>query len=160
MRIAYTKKILARGLLTVNNIVSVCTLVGKWNQGRKYPPVVKIPSWRRYGLTDDDYQKLLKLQHNCCAICKAEFSRLPHVDHDHTTKKVRGLLCPNCNQGLGKFHDNVETLRNALDYLNKIVRDRAIRSDKIQELKRRDLIDGVRREDTPATGAEVPGRKR
>lgn len=58
-----------------------------------------------------------------CSICKTDFSTIAlkqiHVDHCHRTGKVRGLLCSNCNQGLGNFKDDVERLEAAIKYLNE-----------------------------------------
>ena len=75
----------------------------------------------RYGLTGDDYEKLLDKQDNKCAICGAtestgRSSKL-YVDHDHETGEVRGLLCNHCNAGLGMFRDNIEALKAAVEYL-------------------------------------------
>lgn len=61
---------------------------------------------------------LLKEQNGACGICKKEKKSL-HVDHNHTTGKVRGLLCYNCNNGLGRFKDSIEFLYNAVKYLTK-----------------------------------------
>jgi len=67
-----------------------------------------------------------KKQNGLCLICgNAETSRNPKtgeprslaVDHDHETGKIRGLLCTFCNTALGKFHDDVEILKKAIDYL-------------------------------------------
>lgn len=62
---------------------------------------------------------MLVEQGNQCAICGKDFHqrKVPHVDHDHATGVVRGLLCRACNIGLGKFEDNVEALRRAADYV-------------------------------------------
>lgn len=51
-------------------------------------------------------------------IHQEELSRRLFVDHNHETKKVRGLLCTNCNAGLGMFKDSIEKLELAIDYLN------------------------------------------
>jgi hypothetical protein len=74
---------------------------------------------RNYGLTYVEYQALLELQDNRCAICENEFSDTPHVDHDHTSGKVRGLLCDHCNRMLGYARDNVSTLMNAIRYIEE-----------------------------------------
>jgi hypothetical protein len=57
-------------------------------------------------------------QRNRCAICGARLVA-PHVDHDHETGAVRGILCPACNHGLGHFGDSVPTLRSAIKYLQR-----------------------------------------
>jgi len=77
-----------------------------------------------YGLTTENYNLMLKQQNFQCAICETsdpttKQSKHWHVDHDHTTNKVRGLLCTRCNKGLGHFGDNVELMNKAIKYLNK-----------------------------------------
>lgn len=75
-----------------------------------------------YGMTLEQYDNMLEAQGGGCAVCgmispggKGRF----HVDHNHSTGKVRGLLCHLCNVGLGHFRDDVVTLTNAINYLNK-----------------------------------------
>lgn len=73
-----------------------------------------------YGLTMEEYEVILIKQNGMCAICK----NLPgkkrlHVDHDHKTGKLRGLLCFKCNVGLGNFGDSTELLKAALEYLGR-----------------------------------------
>jgi len=73
-----------------------------------------------YGIDEDDWNDLYLSQNGCCAICGIHESKLGvrfHVDHDHETGVVRGLLCLKCNSGLGYFLDNVDFLRNAIGYL-------------------------------------------
>jgi len=72
----------------------------------------------KYGLSRDELVALLA-QHNVCAICKsAQWGRKgPQIDHDHDGGCVRGVLCNNCNQGLGRFADDPARLRAAADYL-------------------------------------------
>jgi hypothetical protein len=72
---------------------------------------------RKYGLTEDDYRKLLKQQDNKCIICEQEFADTPNVDHNHRTGNVRGLLCRPCNRGLGMFKDDALLVYRALRYL-------------------------------------------
>lgn len=73
---------------------------------------------RKFGITVEDYDKMLLDQGGTCKICKrAETARRLAVDHDHNTGEVRGLLCSTCNQGLGMFRDSVELLNSAVDYL-------------------------------------------
>lgn len=71
----------------------------------------------KYGLTVEQYQIMCLMQNNLCAICCEEPEGNLHVDHDHATGEVRGLLCNNCNNGLGRFKDNIESLKNAVLYL-------------------------------------------
>ncbi|GAA3167552.1 hypothetical protein GCM10010531_20390 [Blastococcus jejuensis] len=70
---------------------------------------------RRYGITADDADQMLKHQGGLCAICRA--APAVHVDHDHATGAVRALLCFNCNGGLGQFKDDPGVLRAAADYV-------------------------------------------
>lgn len=80
----------------------------------------------KYGIDFEEYSRLLKEQDGCCAICKEDRNRTSGdnpekwnyaVDHDHSTGKVRGLLCNQCNRGLGMFKDEPELLEKALQYL-------------------------------------------
>lgn len=81
---------------------------------------VRKTSLGRFGLTEDDYQILLAKQGGKCKICrqpeKTRGRRLA-VDHDHGTGRVRGLLCGNCNNALGRMADDPARLRAAADYL-------------------------------------------
>lgn len=72
-----------------------------------------------YGITVDQYDQMLEAQDNCCAICLEEFTDTAHVDHNHSTGKVRELLCISCNNMLGRAKDNAETLIRAANYLIK-----------------------------------------
>lgn len=77
-----------------------------------------------YGISKDEYDSLKEEQGSKCAICGGEgflmksthWSKLV-VDHCHTTGAVRGLLCHNCNRGLGLFKDSPDALRKAAEYL-------------------------------------------
>lgn len=71
----------------------------------------------RYNLTQAQYEELLSSQNNKCAICDSVFIKVPHVDHDHTTGVVRGLLCGLCNRGIGSLRDDPLLIQNALSYL-------------------------------------------
>lgn len=57
----------------------------------------------KYGLSMETLSMMLYEQENKCAICERPFIKTPHVDHDHITGKVRGLLCGPCNTGLGVY---------------------------------------------------------
>ena len=71
---------------------------------------------RRYGLTPKQVEDMLNAQQDNCAICSALLTEY-HIDHCHATGKVRGLLCVNCNRGLGAFSDNIQNMEKALEYL-------------------------------------------
>lgn len=76
---------------------------------------------RLYGMTLAEYDELFEAQDGVCAICGSTNTnghRLV-VDHDHGTKEIRGLLCHNCNRGMGLLQDNSELLYKAGDYLKK-----------------------------------------
>lgn len=72
-----------------------------------------------YGITREQFAEMSTLQGDLCKICQKPPSgktRLS-VDHDHKTRKIRGLLCDNCNKGLGVFQDNPDLLAAAIEYL-------------------------------------------
>jgi len=71
---------------------------------------------RRYGVTPEDYERMLKEQDGCCAMCKRYFGRALRVDHCHKTGRVRRLLCHGCNVGFGFFREDANALRAAADY--------------------------------------------
>ena len=80
-------------------------------------------SWlkTRFGITVDDYDKMLAEQSGVCAICsrpeRITGRKNLAVDHCHKTKKIRGLLCGHCNTALGKFDDSIHLLEKAIMYL-------------------------------------------
>ena len=79
---------------------------------------------RKYGIDNARFQELLTAQDGKCAMCK-----MPHeppncqtsldVDHDHSTKRVRGLLCQRCNKGLGLLQDSIAILSAGVEYLRQ-----------------------------------------
>lgn len=74
-----------------------------------------------YGITIDQKWSLLDDQGGCCACCRARDPgrRGWHVDHDHKTGRVRGILCGHCNSALGFARDDIATLQRLIDYLRK-----------------------------------------
>lgn len=76
---------------------------------------------KRYGITVKDFQDLLAKQGGACAICHRIPDKKLCVDHCHQTKLVRGLLCRECNRGLGAFADSPERLAAAIQYLQSAV---------------------------------------
>jgi hypothetical protein len=78
---------------------------------------------RRYGVDSLAIEKQAAKQRQRCAICR---TKVPggrynkwHVDHKHGTKKMRGLLCNNCNTGIGFLKESLHVLKNAIKYLEK-----------------------------------------
>jgi hypothetical protein len=91
-------------------------------QPEKFKWSIKAASYKRLGLhiTKEEYDDLYKKQEGKCAICEQEatgFKKTLCLDHCHKTLKIRGFLCDNCNAGLGKFKDNVENMKKAIQYL-------------------------------------------
>lgn len=75
---------------------------------------------RIYGISPEEYENILLKQNGKCAICKSdksEFHNGLHIDHNHNTGKIRGLLCLKCNSAIGKFKDSIEILQEAIKYL-------------------------------------------
>ena len=91
-------------------------------------PTLRKREWlkRTYNITLEQYEDMFKSQNNQCKICGRKETSINHytkqpralaVDHCHDTLKVRGLLCTDCNTGLGCFLDNQEVLTKAILYL-------------------------------------------
>lgn len=79
-----------------------------------------------YGINIEEYNRMEALQKGLCAICGKKEETIRNkkiinlsVDHDHVDGKIRGLLCCNCNNGLGRFKDCIDTLKEAVIYLEK-----------------------------------------
>jgi len=80
---------------------------------------------QKYGLSLEDYSKLLTIQNGACAVClqpeqalnKNKNPKHLAVDHDHQANRVRGLLCQNCNTAIGLMGDDIIRLRAAITYL-------------------------------------------
>lgn len=73
---------------------------------------------RTYQLSEQEYNELLEKCEGKCTICKEVPSNWLVIDHCHTSGVVRGLLCNNCNTGLGYFKDDPIRMLNAIEYLN------------------------------------------
>ncbi len=75
----------------------------------------------RYGISLEEYEDILAKQNGRCAICGVQEPRgmgMFHVDHCHDTSKVRGLLCNECNMGIGKLKDSADLTARATQYLS------------------------------------------
>lgn len=92
---------------------------------------------RKYGLSPADYRRMLVSQGGVCAICRqpppSETSL--HVDHDHETNEIRGLLCFRCNNALGDFDDSVARLDSAASYLRAQAPPWAAFKRRLEELR-------------------------
>jgi hypothetical protein len=91
------------------------TARGVESKNRLYGGTREYHLQHRYGIGQAGFVELLAEQGGVCAICRAPDPQ--HVDHDHRTGWVRGILCFNCNGGLGQFRDNPEYLASAITYL-------------------------------------------
>lgn len=74
-----------------------------------------------YGITEEQYNDILLSQNSLCAICKKPNDKTLHVDHNHKTGKIRGLLCSGCNTGIGFFNEDIDSLTNAVKYLKSFL---------------------------------------
>ncbi len=94
----------------------------KWEarNGKRFRFLQKL---KKYNLTEKSYAKLLCSQDNSCAICTANLeslnSRQVHIDHNHSTGRVRGILCNKCNQGLGLFNESILLFKKAVYYMGQ-----------------------------------------
>lgn len=84
---------------------------------------------RRYKMSLGEYEAMSVAQAGVCAICSepCPTGKRLAVDHDHVSGRVRGLLCASCNNGLGRFRDDVDRLQRAADYLARANFDARVR---------------------------------
>lgn len=74
--------------------------------------------YRIYGITDHEYMQMLEKQNGVCLICgRSPSKRRLHIDHDHKTNKIRGLLCFRCNYDLSWFNNDINNFWRAIEYL-------------------------------------------
>lgn len=74
-----------------------------------------------YGISIEDYNNLFNKQNGCCAICnthQTQFKKYLHVDHNHKTGAIRGLLCHNCNLAIGRLKEDPQIIKTALEYVS------------------------------------------
>ena len=77
---------------------------------------------RLYGITLEEYNQMLIMQNNCCAICKQQFDNntratTPCVDHSHSSGNIRALLCGHCNKAIGLLREDTTIFESAIKYL-------------------------------------------
>ncbi len=70
-------------------------------------------------MTLEDLKSLILAQDYRCAICSSDLVGKMHIDHNHLTGNVRGILCVSCNTALGSFRDNINILKRAINYLKR-----------------------------------------
>ena len=74
----------------------------------------------KYGITYKDKEEMYMSQDGKCLICNNQFPIQDlHIDHNHNTNEVRGLLCPQCNTSLGLLKEDINTLMNMIDYIEQ-----------------------------------------
>ena len=73
----------------------------------------------KYGLSPEQYMEMQQKQKNKCKICGKELGvdEYLHVDHNKETGEIRGLLCGQCNRAIGLFHEDIEIIKKAVEYL-------------------------------------------
>ena len=76
----------------------------------------RLSNIKKFNITEEEYIDHMNSQKGCCAICKESID-VVHIDHNHKTGKVRGLLCRGCNSGIGHLKDNPDTCMRATTYL-------------------------------------------
>lgn len=96
-----------------------CRIYGKIYQAAHREQIMAHARQRIYGLSPAAYHDLLSGQGGICKICgTSDWGHGgPHVDHNHATGKVRGLLCHNCNAALGLMRDDLNLMQAGVDYL-------------------------------------------
>jgi 5-methylcytosine-specific restriction endonuclease McrA len=90
-----------------------------------------------YGISVQEYEAMLAQQGGLCAICNRKFDKPLHVDHCHATNAIRGLLCRNCNVGLGCYEDNPALFQRAKAYLKAFRQKQKLRIRIVRTLMHR-----------------------
>lgn len=81
--------------------------------------------WEYYKITEEQYWQMHADQNGVCLICggrqkgRGAKNNVLSVDHNHDTGKIRGLLCTNCNTGIGNLRDSIKLLKKAIEYLKE-----------------------------------------
>lgn len=104
-----------RGKPTTYHICKLCCAAQKMDMKSYYR------DWelkKKYGITLETYKEESEKRNNICDICTTKVETL-HVDHCHSSMKVRGFLCGSCNRALGLFKDSQDVLENAIKYLKE-----------------------------------------
>jgi len=100
------------------NGISQRSTCRKCTEHRKYKRFIE----KTYKFTFEQYEQLFDSQDGKCAICESKVGNSKtgrlFVDHCHSSHEVRGLLCGNCNSGLGHFKDSPKLLQRAINYLS------------------------------------------
>jgi hypothetical protein len=104
---------------------SACKQLRTKESVKKHPEKHSKYSWKSrikkmYGVTEDHYLGLYVSQNGKCAICKESIElrgKQTHIDHNHETLEVRGLLCHGCNTAIGLFKESEDNMNNAIKYL-------------------------------------------
>lgn len=91
----------------------------KYNKTPKGKFSKRLFVFREYGLTDSDVMDLMNKQMGCCDICSNSLDSLYHIDHNHDTGKVRGLLCHHCNTAIGLLKESEHNFLSSIEYLRK-----------------------------------------
>jgi Recombination endonuclease VII len=91
------------------------TVVIREHKTRRYGSERNFKLQHRYGIDEATFDRLFADQGGRCAICRRRKAK--HVDHCHSSQRIRGLLCVKCNNGLGKFEDDISLMQTAIDYL-------------------------------------------
>jgi hypothetical protein len=114
------KKMLKSGFIKEYSFCKICMYKRKKIYEKNNPAKTKLSTRRtklklKYGITPEEYDALLILQDNKCAICKIPLGNKLYIDHKGD--EVRGLLCPKCNFAIGLLQDSVENAERAVEYL-------------------------------------------
>jgi hypothetical protein len=119
----WEKRVMPKDMKEERQVITVQLVAGLYKSGGK----VCVPA--TVGLSVGDIQRMAL--DGACAICKSGKwpGNSPHVDHDHRTGMVRGLLCVNCNIAVGMLGDSIENARAVVDYLLKHERHGIIKNN-------------------------------